>query len=88
MSLMAPKMDTFLGHIKDATHIEVPLEKVRGLPRALTARILLQCCTHTWTLTQGCCRNTMCCFWELPSSLSWLVLHYSWPITVQEPICW
>ena len=32
MSLMAPKMDTFLGHIKDITHIDVPLEKVRGLP--------------------------------------------------------
>ena len=33
MSLMAPKMDTFLGHIKDITHIDIPLEKVRRLPR-------------------------------------------------------
>lgn len=29
MSLMAPKMDTFLGHIKDAVKIDIPLEKVR-----------------------------------------------------------
>ena len=36
MSLMAPKMDTFLGHIKDVTHIDIPLEKVRGLPRTYT----------------------------------------------------
>ena len=28
MSLMAPKMDTFLGHIKDLTGFVVPLEKV------------------------------------------------------------
>ena len=28
MSLMAPKMDTFLGHIKDAVKIDIPLEKV------------------------------------------------------------
>ena len=28
MSLMAPKMDTFLGHIKDALKIDIPLEKV------------------------------------------------------------
>lgn len=27
MSLMAPKMDTFLGHIKDAVKIDIPLEK-------------------------------------------------------------
>ncbi|CAL8471434.1 g10976 [Coccomyxa elongata] len=27
MSLMAPKMDTFLGHIKDLTGFAVPLEK-------------------------------------------------------------
>lgn len=31
MSLMAPKMDTFLGHIKDAVKIDIPLEKVRIL---------------------------------------------------------
>ena len=28
MSLMAPKMDTFLGHIKDLVKVDVPLEKV------------------------------------------------------------
>ena len=28
MSLMAPKMDTFLGHIKDAVKLDIPLEKV------------------------------------------------------------
>jgi hypothetical protein len=31
MSLMAPKMDTFLGHIKDAVKINIPLEKVSNL---------------------------------------------------------
>lgn len=30
MSLMAPKMDTFLGHIKELTGFAVPLEKVRS----------------------------------------------------------
>lgn len=29
MALMAPKMDTFLGHIKDLTGVAIPLEKVR-----------------------------------------------------------
>lgn len=28
MSLLAPKMDIFLSHIKDFTGISVPLEKV------------------------------------------------------------
>ena len=28
MSLMAPKMDTFLGHIKDTVNLDIPLEKV------------------------------------------------------------
>ena len=28
MSLMAPKMDTFLGHIKDFVKVDIPLEKV------------------------------------------------------------
>ena len=28
MSLMAPKMDTFLGHIKDIVKVDIPLEKV------------------------------------------------------------
>ncbi|CAL5224319.1 g6987 [Coccomyxa viridis] len=27
MSLMAPKMDTFLGHIKDFVKVDIPLEK-------------------------------------------------------------
>ena len=29
MSLMAPKMDTFLGHIKDLVKVDIPLEKVQ-----------------------------------------------------------
>lgn len=31
MSLLAPKMDTFLSHVKDLTGIAVPLEKVCGV---------------------------------------------------------
>lgn len=38
MSLMAPKMDTFLGHIKDAVKIDIPLEKVKGLTESFSCK--------------------------------------------------
>ena len=30
MSLMAPKMDQILSHVKELTKVDIPLEKVRA----------------------------------------------------------
>ena len=58
MSLMTPKMDTFLGHIKDASpSIDIPLEKVRGLPRT-HASSFQSLYTHSCNLT---------CFTDAPT---------------------
>ena len=40
MSLMAPKMDTFLGHIKDLVKVDIPLEKVNIFKQFWSAQLI------------------------------------------------
>ena len=53
MSLMGPKMDTFLAHIKELTKIDIPLEKVHALVlRGPTSLIHMP-------VTYGCCKASV-----------------------------